>query len=367
VSADAIDQSWGYLDPATAQRLGIKVVADYLSNDPSKNWTVAQIKAYHSHGIGVLLNWESEAGRPLLGAAAGQQDATTAVALARSLIAQVGYAPRSQIAIVYSTDRDTTPAQYPAIDAYYSATRATHAGRFLNGAYGEADLIEHLHAAGLTTVEWQTLAWSGGRISPEADLYQYQIDSTLGGSSVDLNQIRNASHLGAWWPPGHPLDTAETELGGGVPITIPATDWFDTVDQATLQSMLDAQTRTLRDGDAQHPNNLTVIRQILIDLTAAVAYAIRGDLDPATGKPSAKGSDTHPWNLKNGFTDDQSQLAALARVEAALTALQGALATPPTAGGITAEQVAQVVQAAHDGASSASVVGRPITLTGSIA
>jgi hypothetical protein len=68
--------------------------------------------------------------------------------------------------------------------------------------YGEADLVDHLHAAGLTAVEFQTLAWSGGRISTEADLYQFSINQTLAGASVDLDEIRHLPTVGAWWPPG---------------------------------------------------------------------------------------------------------------------------------------------------------------------
>src|SRR5438067_4602432 len=68
-------------------------------------------------------------------------------------------------------------------------------------SYGEAALVSHLHAAGLTDFEWQTLAWSGGVVSPQADLYQYAINKTLGGASVDFDRIDrkstrlNSSHV----------------------------------------------------------------------------------------------------------------------------------------------------------------------------
>lgn len=199
---DAIDQSWGYIDPPTTARLGVKLVADYLSYDTSKNWTVAQVKAYHAAGVAVLLNWESEPGRPLLGAGAGREDATEAVRLARALIAQVGQ-PSQAVSIVFSCDRDVNSGQWGVIDAYYSATKAiVNAAGFLNGAYGEADLIDHLKGNGLISSGWETCAWSGGRVSPNADLYQSSINDTLGGASVDFDQILNLPRLGAWLPPG---------------------------------------------------------------------------------------------------------------------------------------------------------------------
>lgn len=212
---DAVDQSWAYLDPGTARQLGIKLVSGYLSHDPSKNWTAAKIRAYHAAGIGVLLNWEAEAGAPLLGQSAGQQDAAAWLELYEQLVAGVGYSPAMKIAAVFSCDRDVNPAQYPAIDAYYRAAGAVLGGRFLVGVYGEADLVDHLHDAGLTQAQWQTLAWSGGRVSAVAGLYQYSIDRVLGGASVDLDQIRDAAHIGAWWPPGHPLNKPPAAPAGG--------------------------------------------------------------------------------------------------------------------------------------------------------
>jgi hypothetical protein len=192
---DGLDQSWGYADPKQAAAAGIKVVSMYLSHDPSKNVTAAKVKAYHAAGIGVLLNWESEPGRPLLGKAAGKPDATAAVALVAALIKAVGYAPRSKLAIPFSCDRDVTRSQMPNVRDYYGATK-------------KVDVIEDLHRQGLTVMEWQTYAWSGGRLSPEADFYQYLNGQHLAGASVDFNRIVHAEQLGAWWPPGHRLDSS---------------------------------------------------------------------------------------------------------------------------------------------------------------
>lgn len=209
---DGIDQSWGYANPAQAAAAGIKVVSMYLSHDPSKNVTAAKVKAYHAAGIGVLLNWESEPGRPLLGKAAGKADATDAVALVAALIKAVGYAPRSKLAIPFSCDRDVTRLQLPRVRDYYAATKKALGRRYLNGVYGEADVIEDLHRQGLTVMEWQTYAWSGGRLSPEADFYQYLNGQHLAGASVDFNRIVHAEQLGAWWPPGHRLDGGSASL-----------------------------------------------------------------------------------------------------------------------------------------------------------
>lgn len=243
MSADALDQSWGRISPAAAKASGIKLISGYLSHDPSKNWTATEIRAYHAAGIAVVLNWESEPGRPLLGRQAGIEDATAFIDQAEQLIAEVGYTANSIVGALFSCDRDTTPGQYPAIDDYYLATKQiVTAHQFANGAYGEFDLIEHLHAAGLTTVEWQTLAWSRGLISPEADLYQSSINNTIGGTSVDLDQIRHADTVGAWWPPGHPNDTAGDEMSAAEVADLKA--YMDKQQDAIVARVLQDLTNT---------------------------------------------------------------------------------------------------------------------------
>lgn len=198
-----VDESWGRANWDQLKAAGIKVVSLYFSRDPSKNAKPADIVAAHKHGMGVLLNWESQSGAPLLGAIQGSLDAKDWLLQRNALFKAVGYTPRNPIVALFSCDRDTTPANYPAIDAYFAATAAmVRPAGSLNGVYGEYDLINHLHAKGLTDVEWQTYAWSGGRLSPEADFYQYLNGQQLGGGSVDFDRVIHASTLGAWWPPG---------------------------------------------------------------------------------------------------------------------------------------------------------------------
>jgi hypothetical protein len=200
VRNDAWDQSWGYVDPATAAKAGYKAVSMYLSNDPSKNATSAHINAYHKHGIGVLLNWESQAGAPVKGASQGTADATEAVDQARKLKAPAG------TVIYFSCDQDVSEAQISGpVAAYYKAAgKVVHAAGYGLGCYGEADLVHYLAAHKITDAEWQTLAWSGGRLDPAADFYQSSINNTLGGASVDFDQIIHPRQLGAWWPEGSP-------------------------------------------------------------------------------------------------------------------------------------------------------------------
>jgi GH25 family lysozyme M1 (1,4-beta-N-acetylmuramidase) len=123
--------------------------------------------------------------------------------------------------------------------------------------------------------------------------------------------------------------TGESVLGGGTPITNPvSTDWFDMATKAELQEMLDAQTRTLRDGDPQHLENLTQIRAQVSALAGALGFMIRGD-----GADVPKSEDTHGWNLKNTFNDLQAVLAQLGELLARPTTASTAAPTTVTFSG----------------------------------
>lgn len=211
-----LDQSWSVTDAGAAQRAGVKVISQYLSWDPSKNITANKVRAYHAHGIASLINWEAMAGAPLNGAAQGRADAVEAVRQLRALIDDVGYAPSNRLAIYFSCDRDVSSEQIAGpVAAYYRAAgEVCHAAGFGVGAYGEADVVDYLAAHGITDSEWQTYAWSGGRLSAVADFYQYLNGQTLGGASVDFDRIIHAETLGAWWPHDSALDT-----DGGNPLS----------------------------------------------------------------------------------------------------------------------------------------------------
>jgi hypothetical protein len=205
-----IDQSWGFADPDAAKAAGVQAVMMYLSPDPSKNATPAKIKAYHKRGIGVWLGWESTADRALSGCAAGTYDARQSVAQMEALYKAVGYAPNNMIEIYFAVDFDTNPSQYPAIDAYlHCAEVVLHSNGYGNAVYGEYDLVEHTMGKNETDAAWQAYAWSSGRISNKIAVYQYLNGQTLGGASVDFDRIIDLAKLGAWWPPGHPLDEGD--------------------------------------------------------------------------------------------------------------------------------------------------------------
>jgi hypothetical protein len=145
---------------------GYAFAIGYVSPNPAKNLTAEALAAYNDAGILVGLVWESTAGRALEGQTAGAADGQAAEDQANA----VGY-PVDAV-LFFAVDQDTTALDYPAIRAYAEAFNQVT--RRPVGIYGEADVIDHFVTPGVQPVQygWQTAAWSAGRLSARANLYQ---------------------------------------------------------------------------------------------------------------------------------------------------------------------------------------------------
>ena len=75
----------------------------------------------------------------------------------------------------------------PQIEAYLRAAGARIAPYTL-GVYGCYDVVEYLSARDVCRHYWQCVAWSGGKISANADLYQATGNVNVAGVLVDQNE-----------------------------------------------------------------------------------------------------------------------------------------------------------------------------------
>ena len=157
-----LDASWARNGWAAVKSVGFTGVSLYLSNDASKDCTPLDVEFVRKAGLDLMLNWESTTGRPKQGAAAGRTDRDRANQLADSL----GY-PKD-CAIYYSCDTNATPGE---VQAYYQAC----AGLRPVGAYGGADVVAHLLAAGITQYAWVANAglWDHGVSDAGCHLHQH--------------------------------------------------------------------------------------------------------------------------------------------------------------------------------------------------
>jgi hypothetical protein len=85
-------------------------------------------------------------------------------------------------------------------------------GHDRTGVYGGIAVVDACAAARACTYFWQTSAWSGGRVSPAAHLYQHQYDVKVGGAEVDINDLLNPP-AGIAWPHGAPTIRPGLHLG----------------------------------------------------------------------------------------------------------------------------------------------------------
>lgn len=153
----AIDYSYARPDPKAVKAAGYRGVMRYLSPNPAKNISRAEAKALHDAGLWIGLVWERSANRASAGHAAGVEDARAANQQAD------GLGVPDSVTIIYAVDYDANPAD---VKAYFDGAKA--ASKRPVGIYGGYRVIEAITA----DAYWQTVAWSGGKVSKKANWFQ---------------------------------------------------------------------------------------------------------------------------------------------------------------------------------------------------
>lgn len=340
---DAVDFSFSRVSGATLAARGIKLAARYLSHTPAKNLSASEAQDLLSHGVAVLLNWESSTGRVLFGADAGTPDGRDACALAD----QIG-APHGSV-IYYSADEDVPSNDYGQVYDYLVAARSATSGRFGVGIYGKYDLIEYLNARGFTH-DWQTYAWSGGKLSAATDLYQYLNGQSMAGASVDYDHIIHAAELGAWWPAGH------APAGSGTPLEEVS---MSAADVAALSAKIDDLATLLLYGDGPdvpdskntHADNIRRTRKDIGVLAAVLGLITNGD-----GPDVDVSVDTHGNSLK--------AIRAAQRVADAKLTAAPATITAAVVAAVPGSNPDVVIAAVREAIAALSITG---TITGKVA
>lgn len=109
-------------------------------------------------------------------------------------------------AIYFAVDYDAQPGDMPTIAAYMDAAEAQLQDYAL-GVYGSYAVIDYFAKRGVKYL-WQTYAWSGGKVHPRAQLYQYHNGVNIGGVDTDLNKCFADP---GWWRIGGVLTPKEYE------------------------------------------------------------------------------------------------------------------------------------------------------------
>ncbi|MEZ0114577.1 hypothetical protein ABH920_008612 [Catenulispora sp. EB89] len=195
VVAYGLDYAWAP-HPSTSAMLsaGYTFAIRYLSNDPTKNLTLAEAQALNAAGIPVVCNWEAATTAALNGYNQGVSDATSA----QQQAAACGMPPDRPI--YFSLDWDVQSGDMTAVNAYFDGV-ASVIGAARAGAYSSYDALGWLLGSGRIQWAWQSesTSYSGGRnASPYPGIQLWQTgEFTFDGADCDKNEAFTAD-FGQW-------------------------------------------------------------------------------------------------------------------------------------------------------------------------
>ncbi|MDI3298277.1 MAG: DUF1906 domain-containing protein [Bacillota bacterium] len=184
---------------AEVRRAGVSFVCRYIAPETmKKTLTADEAREIDAAGLNIVSVWETTARRALQGAPAGEADARTALAVARA----AGQPPGTPIYFAVDTDV-RLDADLLSVESYLRAAGRALAGQYPVGVYGSALVVEAMIDRKAALYAWQTAAWSHGRVSPVADLYQAQNGVNWCGFPNDLDYALQED-FGQWRPGGAP-------------------------------------------------------------------------------------------------------------------------------------------------------------------
>jgi hypothetical protein len=180
-----IDYSAGRPSGAAVKNNGHAGVIRYVGTPGrTKNITKAEYADMAANGRGVALVYENHAGDAGGGFAGG----VTAARTARADADAIGFPSNRPIYFAVDSDQ-VTSGQFLAAMAYLDGA-ASVLGRPRVGVYGEYDIVE-MALPGHAAYGWQTAAWSKGKRSAKAALFQKIGTVVVGGIACDENDVLN--------------------------------------------------------------------------------------------------------------------------------------------------------------------------------
>lgn len=189
-----IDCAW-YLGGAAVKESIYSTVIRYVASGgttlPQKLLGAPEARTYLANDIALVSNFESD-GKPGNGYNTGYNDAALAV---RNHTTAGG--PRNST-IYFSIDYDAPETDQPLINDYFKGVYDYMAGLYSVGVYGGYYVCKRLRAAYPNIKIWQTVAWSGGQILDDIELYQRVGAANVNGVDCDVNEIRKPGRIGAW-------------------------------------------------------------------------------------------------------------------------------------------------------------------------
>lgn len=220
-----IDYSLARPTIAELKAHGVTAVGRYIGWDgepgyqnTGKNITKPEAKALLAAGISVFLAFEYVTDAAARGAAQGHADGQ----LAASQLAGLGAPPGMAVYFAcdwdipdYSPSLPDTPAsaigKLGPVGQYFTAINNLRYP-FAVGVYGGYYAVKRVMDAGLATLGWQTIAWSGGQLDPRATIYQTAASSPVYGTDVDIRENAALQEDFGQWPRPAPQPIQESGM-----------------------------------------------------------------------------------------------------------------------------------------------------------
>ncbi|KMZ43998.1 DUF1906 domain-containing protein [Bacillus sp. FJAT-27238] len=223
---------------------GMKFVCRYLvpASMQWKRLTRAEAEAITAAGMQVVSVFQRGTNDAAGGAANGQRDGAAAFQEAK----QIGQP--NGTAIYFAVDYDAQTKDYAAIEAYLKAAAKELPG-YSVGVYGSYAVVEEMAKRGACKNFWQTYAWSRGKLSKAANLYQYKNGQELAGHTVDYNDALGGE---GWWntnPPAveKPVNKLDKESAEEV-IAILGSVWMASDNDPGVREAAHYAANALRDA-----------------------------------------------------------------------------------------------------------------------
>jgi hypothetical protein len=97
--------------------------------------------------------------------------------------------------IYFAVDYEAISTDMDLIESYLKQAQEQISGYYV-GVYGSYNVIEEMYKRKACNYFWQTYAWSGGKVSYHANLYQYENALHANGIDYDLDSSNNSV---GWW------------------------------------------------------------------------------------------------------------------------------------------------------------------------
>lgn len=175
-----IDYAYGTPDLGRLKAAGCTFVCRYLGGDPGKDLSHDEAEWLSHAGLDIVVVFEANAQEALRGSAAGESNAV----FAQGQLNRIG-APHAPV--YFAVDFDVQPDQMPPIRSYFRGA-VGQLGHPRVGVYGGYPVVHELMSLDGVKYGWQTIAWSGGRWSPHAQLRQTAIERHEFGIVCDLDR-----------------------------------------------------------------------------------------------------------------------------------------------------------------------------------